>query len=217
LIRLADTYDLRFAGDGRGLSDAEIDRREFRDFPGTYKPWDLAKAVAERCPDDLLSVPGFVLSQGAENRYLTIASGAGLLIPVRDQNGLIQAIKMRRDQGKSKYFYFSSFKSGGPKAQEFVHVPLGTNLTGPILRIAEGPLKADICAFLSTVPTVGIPSAGSTACLAMFLNEFPDIQVVHIALDADYHTNPLVLQGIERIWQIITNLGREPRLEVWGA
>src|SRR5262249_32241823 len=93
----------------------------------------------------------------------------------------------------------------------------GTDLSGPRLRATEGPMKADICAVRSDIPTVALPSAGAWTCFADLLRELPHVTQVLVALDADFRTNPMVAQALQRLLNAIVDLGREARLEVWDG
>src|SRR5262249_14859149 len=76
----------------RGLSDIEIDRRGYRSFRNVDRG-RAAKAVHHELGDAVLAVPGFVRGEFGVTLH---GESTGLLVPVRDAQGLIQAIKLRR-------------------------------------------------------------------------------------------------------------------------
>jgi putative DNA primase/helicase len=215
---MAATSPRRAALRVRGFSDAAIAARGYRDFPGVMGRARLAKLLQEQSPTSLLHVPGFVAKERDGRRYHTIAAKDGFLIPIRDRHEQIHAVKVRSDKDAPKYYYLSSHKDywAGPKALELIHVPLGTNLDGPELRVTEGPLKADVCAELApTLPTVALPSASSTELLRAFLADLPHVQTVRIALDADFRTNPAVARAVVQLVALLRQLQRTPLVEVW--
>ena len=57
-------------------------------------------------------------------------------------------------RGGPKYSYLSSTKYGGPGPGTPPHFPLGITAPVEILRLTEGPLKADIAYVRSGLPTI---------------------------------------------------------------
>src|SRR5262249_43922733 len=102
---------------GRGLSDEEIDRRQYRSLPLQGRA-RLARELRDRFGDAPLTVPGFGTRPGDDGKpYLTLFGAAGLLVPVRVGAGRIVALLVRRDEPKGesgKYTYVSSARHGGP-------------------------------------------------------------------------------------------------------
>ncbi len=139
----------------RGFSDQQINRLNFRDFRAGKERRRAARLLYRQSGTAVFGVPGIVVRDSGKGPYPTLAGPEGLLIPVRDRQGLILALKIRRDDDavaadpgqKNKYLYLSSFskKWPGPKAVDALHVPLETDLSGARLRVTEGPLKADLC------------------------------------------------------------------------
>jgi putative DNA primase/helicase len=206
----------------RGLSDEQINRCQYRDYTGSHKRWDLARDLFERFGPVLFGVPGFIVTRNRNGEpYATTAGPEGLLIPVRDRAGKLVALKVRRDEprGDNRYVYLSSRaeKSGwlGPKALNALHVPLGTDLSGPVLRVTEGPLKADVTAALSGVPTVGVPSAGSWRPAVDLLRTLPGVREVRVAFDGDFRTNPKVAGALAAFAAALRGIDKAVHLEVW--
>ncbi len=91
----------------RGLSDERIAERGYRSVPGMETSW----AAIQRLLDmghRLEGIPGFYLAQGRRRNYWTHLRPAGYFIPVRDAQGRIQAMQIRRDHddGGGKYMMF---------------------------------------------------------------------------------------------------------------
>ena len=202
---------------GRGLTDAEIDRRGYHTL-GVGGRATRAKAVRAELGDALLSVPGFIVNKpddGGEP-YVTIAGAAGLLIPVRDQAGRIIALLSRRDDargGGGKYSYLSSAKHGGPGPGAPPHVPLG--VTAPCLtcRLTEGTLKADIAFARSGLPTVG--AAGLAWRPALDVLRELGCQTVRLAFDADALDNANVARALSDCSEAAAAAGLAVEMERW--
>ena len=69
----------------------------------------------------------------------SVAGATGMLVPVRNIEGRIVALKIRADEAEgSKYTYLSSTKYGGPGPGSQVHVPLHDDLDLNVVRLTEG-------------------------------------------------------------------------------
>ena len=92
----------------------------------------------------------------------SVAGAAGMLVPVRNIEGRIVALKIRADEAEgSKYTYLSSTKYGGPGPGSQVHVPLHDELDLNVVRLTEGELKADVATALAGMLTVSTPGVSS--------------------------------------------------------
>ena len=191
-------------------------------------PWDLARPLERRYGRIVLRVPGFYLRQGKKGPYLTLPSHQGFTVPIRDRWNRIVALEIRRDDfdatGKpregSKYCYFTSKRPGvwnGPSAFECIHVPMGTNLDGDELRVTEGILKADLCSLLDRVPTIGMPSCGSWKLVTQFLEDFPKLRRLRVAMDGDFRTNLHVRESLVNLLTALQSPDREVIVETWDA
>src|SRR5262249_50644407 len=140
----------------RGLADVEIDRRGYRTLPGRGRP-RIVGDLRGRFGEAVLRVPGFITREHDGRRYLTLAGPAGLLVPVRDAAGRVVALLVRRDKDGdgSRYVYVSSARDGGPGPGAPAHVPLGVRVPAEVVRMTEGPIKADVAHALSGLPTIG--------------------------------------------------------------
>jgi hypothetical protein len=225
LARLQLSKAHREALRGRGLSDAEIDRREYRSLPVQGRA-RLAGELRELHGDALLTVPGFILKPGEGGKpYLTIAGAKGLLVPVRDPAGRVVALLVRRDgkkdepKGKDdgpRYSYLSSARHGGPGPGTPAHVPLGVAAPCPTCRLTEGPLKADVAQALSGVPTVGAASAGSWR-LALDAIAALGAATVRLAFDADALDNPRVARDLTNCAEAAEAAGLAVAVERWDG
>lgn len=170
----------------RGLPDAEIERRGYRTLPPEGPPWrreKLARHLADVFSlEVLLSVPGIVrtTSKTTGKPYVTIAGGAGLLIPVRDLAGREIALLVRPDTPRDnagKYVWLSSTWAGGPGPGTPAHVPLpmpgAPEARDGTVAVYEGILKSDVAAALdpARLPAVGIAGAMGWRLAILILNK----------------------------------------------
>jgi hypothetical protein len=129
----------------RGLSCEQIAGRGYRSVPGRETSW----AAVQRLLDmghRLEGIPGFYPAEGRRGSYWTHLRPPGYFIPVRDAQGKIQALQIRRDHddGGGKYMMFSSGSRGGANAHTPAHVAGPPVIKDRRVWITEGPLKADI-------------------------------------------------------------------------
>jgi hypothetical protein len=167
---------------------------------------------AEAC----VQVPGFYVAERNGQRWWSFAGAAGLLIPVRDLEGHIVALKVRADApGDSpKYTTISSAKHGGASPGAQVHIPLHDSPHGETIRLTEGELKADVSTVLSGLLTVSVPGVALWR-KAVPVFEALQPQQVLLAFDADWRTNPHVTQALGHAAFAIVNAGYEVQVEVW--
>jgi hypothetical protein len=200
----------------RGLADSEIRRRQCGTLPLQGRA-ALAKRIADWWGYDVcVQVPGFYTAERDGRRYLTLAGAAGLVIPVRNLDGHIVALKVRADDpGEgSKYTTISSAKYGGPSPGAQVHIPLRDGPRSETIRLTEGELKADVATVLSGILTVSVPG------VAMWRKVLPVLQALQpqrvlLAFDADWRTNPHVAQALGQAAFALVQVGYEVRVEVW--
>src|SRR5262249_49586556 len=142
-------------------------------------------------------VPGFYVAERNGRHWWTLAGAAGLLIPVRDLDDHIVALKVRADApGDSpKYTTISSAKYDGTSPVAKVHVPLQDAPTSDTVRLTEDELKADVATVCSGMLTVSVPG------VAMWRKVLPVFEALQpqrvlLAFDADWRTNPHVTQAL---------------------
>lgn len=179
----------------RGLSDERIERNGYRSMPETPQARRLlAKLVGSS--HDLLGIPGFY----TRDAQWTVAGPNGFLIPVRNQDGLIQGLKIRLDDADKpgrKYRWLSSrdrHLENGTRSYSWIHV------TGDRSRkrafLTEGPLKGDVASFLAN-DALFICTGGVNAIkgLRETILELGVSEIVE-AMDMDQMTNPQVRNAI---------------------
>jgi hypothetical protein len=193
----------------RGLSDPEIEKRGYRSLRN-FDRGRAARAVHQELGDAVLAVPGF-----APGPYGVTLHGeaTGLLVPVRDLDGRVVALKIRRAT-EPKYVYLTG-GDDGPSPGSPVHVPLGVTAPAEVVRVTEGELKADVCFALDGTPTIGVPGVNRWRPALPLLRELGARTVV-LAYDApDVRTKPGVFEQAESFWHALTNEGFQVELEDW--
>jgi hypothetical protein len=209
LAQLTLSDDHRLDLQRRGLSNAEIDCRGYRSVRNVDRG-KAATAVHEQLGDAVLGVPGFVRGE-----YCVTLQGdaPGLLVPVRDAQGRIQALKIRRATAP-KYVYLTSAELG-PSPGSPVHIPMGVTAPAPVVRVTEGELKADVCTALDDTPTIGVPGVAQWRGAISVLKALGARTIV-IAFDApDVHTKSPVFEQTEMFWQALMNENFDVELEDW--
>lgn len=191
----------------RGLSEHEIRKRQYRSLPDSDR-WKIAKQIAAHfTADQLQTVPGFIVKDGRYSPYWTLSGSSGLLIPVRDIQQRIIALKVRvnNDDGYGKYRYFSSSHHGGASSGSHIHIPLFDQPIGTVVRITEGELKADITTAIDGLMTISVPGVSNWKQVLPTLKAMK-ITKVKVAFDRDAFTNEHVRRSL---FGLITELNKE--------
>jgi len=164
-----------------------------------------------------MTVPGFITRPGDRGPYRTLAGPAGLLIPVRDPQGRIVALKIRRDEAGAgnRYCYLSSKRYGGPGPGAPVHCPLGVTAAETV-RLTEGELKADIATVLSGVPTIAAPGVTQWRPAVAVLQQL-GAKTVQLAYDTDAARQPQVAAALLACGRGLTAAGCVVTVERWAA
>lgn len=136
----------------RGLSRAEIVQRGYVSLRAVDIP-RLLRSLQDEFDARILHVPGFF----QKDDLLCMQDVAtGLVVPVRDADNRLAALKIRRN-GEPKYVYLSSSAVGGRGPGSPCHCPVpGLGVDRTRVRVTEGELKADVATARSGLYTVGI-------------------------------------------------------------
>src|ERR687897_3280442 len=194
----------------RGLTEACIKRSGYRTLPLKGRE-ELARSLVEHFGGEVCSrVPGLYKKEAGR---FSIAGSAGMLVPVRDIEGRIVALKIRADEG-SKYTYLSSTKYGGPGPGSQVHVPMHDELDLSVVRLTEGELKAEVATALTGTLTVSMPGVSSWRP-ALEVPRSLGSGVVHLAFDADAKQNKQVALALREAHRTLKERGFEVVLETW--
>jgi P4 family phage/plasmid primase-like protien len=140
----------------------------------------------------------------------------GLLIPVRDPQGRIIALKIRPDRRpkKGKYRWVSGSKYGGPSPGSPAHIPLGITAPAELIRITEGELKADLATIRTGIPTISAPGATNwkpALEAAMLLGA----KTIRIAYDMDAQQKTAVADALAALAVAVKDAGLGLEFECW--
>lgn len=188
----------------RGLSEARIERNQYRSMPETARGRRLLAALLRANGHDLLGLPGF---RTYYNEW-TLSGPNGFLIPVRNKNGLIQGLKIRLDQEDNperKYRWLSSRNMpNGTRSYSWVHITGDTSSKRAFL--TEGPLKGDVASFLANDALfVCIGGVNALGGLTDALRNLGVREVVE-AMDMDQDTNQQVRAAIQTMRREVQKL-----------
>ena len=215
----------------RGLTDAQIDKFEFKSTPSNLSEMELAiltLQVINETGFEPVDIPGFFKKTIKNTEYWIpyVSKETGFYVPVRNSDGLMYGMQIRMDtKDKNKYKAFSSnpdydlFRNGGTASCQFVHFSCSINRLNAewlkklkhTLYLTEGPLKAQIASLLSNKVFLAIQGVCSTTYLEQALLEAKKIGFTRVVtcLDMDKLDNPQVAQALEKITAKIQSVGLE--------
>jgi hypothetical protein len=197
----------------RGFAKEVIDRNEYRSLTDQNRI-RVGEAVGLELGDDVCAlIPGLYRESG-DARW-TIAGPTGMLVPVRDAEGLIVALKVRRDGATdSKYMYLSSRRFGGPTSPAVTHVPIFHGSNYQTIRLTEGELKADFATSASGILTLGLPGVSGWQSAVAPLKHF-GAECVRVAFDLDQEENRHVAYALENTVRGLLAEGFRVEVEQW--
>lgn len=191
----------------RGLDDGTIAAICYRTMPERGRA-ALARAVVEAVGESAAAaVPGIVWRTGDDGSgrgWWSFGGSPGVIVPVRDLDGRVVALKVRRRDpigDGPRYLYVTSARHGGASAASVVHVPVAARAlreAATRLVITEGELKADVSTALLGAPVVSIPGVGAWAS-GVDLALAWGVRDVAVALDMDAMTNRRVAAAVRCI------------------
>lgn len=202
----------------RGLSPDQVAAlylagyRTLPESPG--RKGAISAAVSALGGADPLSLPGICRGKDAWR----LVGRAGLLIPVRDAEGRVIALKIRPDDpgDGGKYVWLSAASHGGAGPGARCHVARAASSTG-VLRIVEGVLKADVVATLDpSHAVIGLPSCNAISTAIAAMRALAPARVL-LAWDGDARENVHVANGLARAITVTreTLPGAALAVEVW--
>lgn len=200
LDKLALASDHRDNLLGRGLSEQAIEKGLYRTTPLIGE-----KALARQLHEMgcyLAGVPGFY--RDTDGQWTFVNSKRGIIVPVRDFQGRIQGMQIRRDKVKKRKFRWVSSieRQDGCGAEGWVHV------AGPpreCVLLIEGPLKADVVHHLTGQTVIAVPGVNSLTQLELALCQLREMGVKKImtCFDMDFLKNFYVQNGyMQMVWML---------------
>ena len=195
----------------RGLTPEDIARLNYKTTPVVGMHTIAQKLLADG--HYLAGVPGFFRKH---DEWTFISERRGILIPVRDIQGRIQGLQIRRDNAtKRKFRWVSSVDlADGCKAECWAHLA-GKPLETVIL--TEGPMKADIVHALTGKTVMAVAGVNSLSQLERMLLELRQngTNKIMTAFDMDFLSNPHVERGYQNLTQMLTDLGFRYGTYLW--
>lgn len=213
LAKLSLSSDHRQNLRDRGLTDDAIDRLGYKTTP-VIGMSSIAKQLAGE-GHYLAGVPGFYKTESGQWSF--VQENRGILIPVRNENGQIQGLQIRRDNvTRRKFRWVSSVgKPDGCKAEGWVHLA-GT--PRPMILLTEGPMKSDVIHFLTGQTVVAVPGVNALTHLERMLDILREYGVTKImtAFDMDFLSNPHVQGGYNNLTWMLNDMGFQFGTYLWN-
>jgi len=197
----------------RGLKNEEIDKLGYKTTPIAGMT-----ALAKQLLSDgyyLPGVPGFYHT--STGQWSFIRENRGILIPVRNPEGKIQGLQIRRDNvTRRKFRWVSSIgKQDGCKAEGWTHL---AGAPQQQILLTEGPMKADVIHMLTGKTVLAVPGVNSLSQLTKTLTYMREKGTVHImtAFDMDFFSNPHVQNGYQELVSLLSQMGFSYGTYVWN-
>lgn len=195
----------------RGLSTEEIERLNYKTTPVVGMSMIAKKLLADG--HYLAGVPGFYRKDG---EWTFIYERRGILIPVRDVQGRIQGLQIRRDNAsRRKFRWVSSVEQpDGCKAESWAHL---AGMPKEMVILTEGPMKADIIHALTGKTVVAVAGVNALSQLEKMLTELRQngTQKIMTAFDMDFLSNRHVERGYQNLTQMLVNMGFRYGTYLW--
>lgn len=198
---------------GRGLSDKVIVQNLYRTTPVLGE-----KALAKLLRAEGLyvaGVPGFYRDDDGD--WTLVASQRGILIPVRNQEGLIAGLQIRRDNVKRRKFRWLSSceRNDGCGAKGCIHI------AGPVrerMLLIEGPIKADVVHHLTGQSLIAVPGVNALTQLEPALCELRELGLrsVMTCFDMDFIANHYVQNGYTALTVLLDNCSLRYGTYLWN-
>lgn len=196
----------------RGLKEADIERLGYKTTPVVGMA-----SIAKKLQMDglyLAGVPGFYRS--ASGAWTFMQERRGILIPVRNADGLIQGLQIRRDNAQRRKFrWFSSTQQkDGCKAEGWTH--FAGEISSQLI-LTEGPMKADIINALSGLTVLAVPGVNSLTHLQITLETLRErgLREIKTAFDMDFSTNIHVQNGFNHLLALLDEMGFRFGTYIW--
>lgn len=212
----------------RHLSDEEIEHVGYFTFPKGYVNRQFLNVLEENnIPlETLKKVPGFFFNKTKEKFEFTTYPGSSIGIPIRNIDGKIVAIQLRKDtirEKETRYIWFSSAWAKNKADKQYgcscgapVNVIYPKEKTNNDIYITEGHFKGMILAKTLGSIVLSVQGVSTWKSLLPLLENIPH-KNIFIAYDADMAYNEGVfLQAIKmgitmtkiQNLEILSNLGR---------
>ncbi len=179
----------------RGFSEEAIRSGGYASLPLQGRA-ELCRRL-RRAGHILGGVPGFYLKNDKGQSWWSLAGPPGLVVPIRNADGMIEACQVRRDDedAGSKYVWLST--AGRPQgASSGAPAHVARPSTPPRDRriwLTEGPLKADMVSERLAAVVIAVPGVPSWRVGLETANALAgELRHLVVAYDMDFATNPHV-------------------------
>lgn len=214
LSKLSLANDHRTNLHERGFLDEEIEYLGYKTTPAIG-----TKALAKQLTDaglNLAGVPGFYMTD--DDSWAFAHEQRGILVPVRDMNGKIQGMQIRRDNVQKRKFRWvsSGEKKEGCACSGWTHIAGGVN---SLMLLTEGPMKADVIHTLTGFSVIAVPGVNSLTQLKLSLEQLKKEGLAEIktAFDMDFLTNWHVQNGYNSLLLLLNEMGLRFGTYIWDA
>lgn len=197
---------------GRGLTDREIEGLGYKTTPVAG-----SSAIAKQLRAEglyLAGVPGFYRTE--TDAWTFVHEQRGILIPVRNPQGLIQGLQIRRDNVEKRKFRWvsSANKKDGCPAEGWTHF---AGEAGPSLILTEGPMKADVIHALTGLTVLAVPGVNTLSQLKLTLEELraTGLTTIKTAFDMDFSCNQHVQNGFNSLMALLDEMDFQFGTYLW--
>lgn len=200
----------------RGLSDAEIDRLEYRSVPAVGLRRIAMNLQKEGCV--LEGVPGFYVDE--EGAWKLNVFTSGIIMPARDHLHRITGLQVRKDRyvkGKC-YWITSGDLLRGCRNINRMHFTSSNSLPADgTVHLTEGTMKADITAVYSDWFMLSVAGVSQFSSIRAAILPLQNMRVRRVVFDydMDMYTNPAVLEALQTSCQIFMEAGFEVLVDQW--
>ncbi len=206
----------------RRLSDTTIAYKLYASMPSKEKLPEVCAKMEKRFGNNLNGVPGFY--KDALGRWKMFHCD-GYFVPVRDVQGRIVGMQIRRDDNeKNKYLWFSTspdkYACGASSGTPVHYVKPEFVAQYGFAFITEGALKADVSSeylHAAVIAIAGVKCFDEETFGLDLKKAIPNLVRAVIAFDSDWETNPTVKEGLLRMGRSLRAAGLVVELRNWDA
>ena len=196
----------------RGLSNDFINQMGYKTTPAVGTTAIAKQLLAEGYY--LPGVPGFYHNSNGEWSF--VRESRGIMSPVRNPEGKIQGIQVRKDNlTRRKFRWISSVgKPDGTPAEGWTHLAGSPQST---ILLTEGPLKADVIHSLTGQTVLAVPGVNTLSQLKPALEYMHEHGTYRImtAFDMDYMSNPHVQNGYMELAKLLSDMNFQFGTYLW--
>lgn len=223
----------------RGLSRHTIEKRIYKSYPKSEilqsfidtlvrLNFDNNELEGEELIDELLTgIPGFYKERIGENWIWKIPKFQGIIIPIKDADGFIVGLQIRKDcDSNSRYIWFSSSFANNYENKRFgtspgspIDIIYPDNALSKTIYITEGRFKSEVISEAWGTIAISVQGVGNWKGIDeeirkltdKFGNEF--FQKIYIAFDSDILYKEQVYNQVKNMSNEIGNFFPDIKIE----